>query len=785
MNAFVRSAFAVAMLWSAARGYAESSGESSAARHQFTIGRTDFLLDGRRFQIRCGELHFPRVPREYWQHRLRMIKAMGLNTVCVYLFWNYHEWNEGKFDWAGQRDAAQFCRLAQNEGLWVLLRPGPYSCAEWEMGGLPWWLLNKADGDFLRTRDPRFIEASRQWLNEVGRVLGPLQVTRGGPILMVQVENEYGFFGKDLDYMRTMRQLLLDAGFDVPLFSCNPTNEVVNSHIPELFSVANFGSDPERGFKALDEVQKGPRMCGEFYPGWFDTWGTPHKLGHTDAMLADLDYMLRTDGSFSLYMAHGGTTFGMWSGCDRPYRPDTSSYDYDAPISEAGWVTEKFTKIRQLMSRYLLPGETMPDPPAGNPVIEVPAFSMTQTAPVMENLAAEAIQAETPRSIEAYNISHGIVVYRATLPAGPAGSLQAANVRDFGWVFVDGRLAGIMEARHRRFQVNVPARARPARIEILLYTLGRVNFGVEVHDRKGVQGPMVFTPRGGQSRQVKDWEILPMDFGADATLPPLRWRDETTRRPAFWHGMFNLAQTGDTFLDVSNWGFGLLWVNGHCLGRYWNIGPTQTMYLPAPWLHAAANDVVVLDLVGPERPVLAGVKVPVLDRLRPQKDFFQKNDRGKLQLSGLSPAQEGRFAPGGATREVRLAHPFEGRQFCLECLDAWDGKESAAVAEIALLDASGNALNQSAWTIAYADSEESEREDGSALNAINGQTGDYWHTQWSGEKPSGYPHRLIIDLGASTAISGFLYTPHQGPDSVTGRIKDYRVFIGDDLVAPQ
>jgi beta-galactosidase len=629
MNALARSAFAVAMLWSAARGYAQPSAESPAASHQFTIGQTDFLLDGRRFQIRCGEMHFPRVPRQYWQHRLRMIKAMGLNTVCLYLFWNYHEWNEGRFDWAGQRDAAEFCRLAQNEGLWVVLRPGPYGCAEWEMGGLPWWLLNKADGDFLRTRDPRFIEASRQWLNEVGRVLGPLQVTRGGPILMVQVENEYGFFGKDLDYMRTMRWLVLDAGFNVPLFCCNPTNEVVNSHIPELFSVVNFGSDPARGFKALDEVQKGPRMCGEFYPGWFDTWGTPHKLGHTDAMLADLDYMLRTDGSFSLYMAHGGTTFGMWSGCDRPFRPDTSSYDYDAPISEAGWVTEKFTRIRELMSRYLLPGETIPDPPARNPVIEIPAFSLTQTAPVMENLGDKAIQAKTPRNIEAYNISRGIVVYRATLPAGPAGALQAANVRDFAWVFVDGRQAGIMEARHGRFQVDVPARDRPARIEILLYTLGRVNFGVEVHDRKGVQGPILFTPRGGQSRQVEDWEILPMDFGADAALPPLRWRGQTTSQPAFWHGTFNLARTGDTFLDVSNWGFGLLWVNGHCLGKYWNIGPTQTMYLPAPWLRAGANDVVVLDLLGPERPVLAGVKVPVLDRLRPEKDFFQKNDPGK------------------------------------------------------------------------------------------------------------------------------------------------------------
>jgi beta-galactosidase len=310
----------------------------AAASPRFAIGSRDFLLDGKPIQIRCGEMHFARVPREYWAHRLKTIRAMGLNTVCAYLFWNYHEWREGRYDWAGQRDAAEFCRLARQEGLYVILRPGPYACAEWEMGGLPWWLLKHPGDAFLRTRDDAYLAPARRWLHEVGRVLAPLQASRGGPILMVQVENEYGFFGDDVEYLRVLRRALLDAGFDVPLFQCNPTNAVARTHIAELFSVANFGSDPQAGFRALDAVQEGPRMCGEYYSGWFDTWGAPHRRGGVEGATADIAAMLKANGSFSLYMAHGGTTFGLWGGADRPFRPDTTSYDYDAPIGEAGWI---------------------------------------------------------------------------------------------------------------------------------------------------------------------------------------------------------------------------------------------------------------------------------------------------------------------------------------------------------------------------------------------------------------------------------------------------------------
>jgi beta-galactosidase len=482
-------------------------------------------------------------------------------------------------------------------------------------------------------------------------------------------------------------------------------------------------------------------------------------------------------------MAHGGTTFGLWGGCDRPFKPDTSSYDYDAPISEAGWVGEKFEQFRAVMKPYLLPGETLPDPPAPMPVIEIPPFTLTESAPVLANLPPKMIRDASPKSIEAYDISRGLISYRATLPAGPAGTLEPALVRDLAWVYLDGRPAGTIDTRVRRSRVTLPARTKPVTLEVLVYTIARVNFGVEVHDRKGLQGPVRVVPKAGAPLLIEDWQIRAIDFGADATLPPLVWQTGPATAPAFWRGSFGVAAPGDTFLDVSKWGMGVVWVNGHCLGRFWNIGPTQTMYLPGPWLKQGTNEIVVLDLNGPEKPEIAGVKVPVLDQLRPEKDTLPRTKRGQLLLTGVGPAHVGAFAPGIAPQEIRFAKTMTARQFCLESIDAFDGKEYAAVAEIALLDREGKTLNQSAWSIAYVDSEEIMGEDGSAINAINGQASDHWHTEWSASQPP-HPHRLVIDLGADVAIAGFRYTPRQGAADAGGRIKNYRVYLGERLVAP-
>jgi beta-galactosidase len=755
--------------------------------HRFEIGADDFLLDGQRFQIRCGEVHSARVPREYWQHRLRLVKAMGLNTVCAYLFWNVHEPRPGVFDWSGQADVAEFCRAAQAEGLWVILRPGPYACAEWEMGGFPWWLL-KNDDIKLRTRDARYVDAAKHYLKEVGRVLGPLQVTHGGPILMVQVENEYGFYGTDAAYMGELRQALLDAGFDVPLFACNPKEHLKDGYRSDLFPVVNFGTDPQGGFKALREIlPRGPLMCGEFYPGWFDTWGAPHHTGKTDRYLADLGYMLKAGASFSIYMVHGGTTFGFYTGADRPFKPDTSSYDYDAPITEAGWVTPKFEQSRALFAQYLLPGETLPEAPARNPVITIAPVPATQSVPLLANLPAPVTD-ERPRTMEAYDQAFGCILYRTQLPAGPAASIEAVAINDVGQVFLDGERVGFTDRRSRNFRVQLPARAHAMTLDILVEAMGRVNFGVEVHDRKGIHAPVTLTVAGQSPTELKHWQIfrLPLDPAMLARLKfePVGSAAPAKPAPAFWRATIKVDKPGDCFLDVRPWGKGFVWVNGHNLGRFWNIGPQQTMYVPGPWLKVGENEVVILDLLGPEKPVVAALAEPILNELRPKLDFARASRREvKLRPDFGQPAIAGRFPDGSGLQDVRLSQPAHGRFFCLEADSSQDGKPFAAVAELALLDAAGQPLSAEGWTIAYVDSEEREREDGTAENAIDGQTANFWHTQWGDAHP-GYPHRLILDLGQARTIGGFRYTPRQGGPHTTGRIKDYRVFVGDDLVAP-
>jgi beta-galactosidase len=767
----------------------------SYAKHTFAIGTNDFLLDGKRFQIRCGEIHAPRVPPEYWRHRLQMAKAMGLNTVCAYLFWNLHEPRPGEFNWSYEADAAQFCRIAQEEGLWVILRPGPYACAEWEMGGTPWWLL-KHDDIRLRTRDPRYIGDAKRYFAEVARVLGPLQITKGGPILMVQVENEYGFFGKDAAYMGELRQVLIDAGFDVPLFACNPKDHLRDGYRADLFPVVNFGSDPEGGFKALRQILpegKGPLMCGEFYPGWFDTWGAPHHLGKTDQYLRDLEYMLKHNASFSIYMAHGGTTFGFWPGCDRPFKPDTSSYDYDAPISEAGWTTDKFFKTRELFAKYLLPGEAIPEPPAKNPVITFAPVKVSAVAPIFDNLP-KPMNDEQPRAMDKYDQPFGCILYRSTIPAGPTIALEAAAIRDFGFVFADGKRVGVLDRRNGKAKLDLPAREKPTQLDIVVEPMGRVNFGPEMKDPKGLIAPIKLG-----SEILKDWQVFKLPFdhkmltALNYSLPPAVTYGGNTNAlsiaaghavqgglPALWRATVHIEKPGDTFLDLRNWGKGMVWVNGHCLARFWNIGPTQTAYLPGCWLKRGNNEIIIWDLVGPTKPEIAGVATPILDQLRPELEFARSAPKKPVLAVEAKPVLVASFEPGTALQEMKLNRPASGRYFAIESLNAHDGKPFAAVAEISLLDANLKPLSASSWTIASVDSEETQREDGSAGNAIDGQTANFWHTQWGSASP-GHPHSLIIDLGKSETIGGFRYTPRQGDANVGGRIKDYRIYVGDKL----
>ena len=702
---------------------------------------------------------------------------MGLNAVCAYLFWNQHEPREGEFVWSGAADVATFCRMAQAEGLWVILRPGPYACAEWDMGGLPWWLLKHADIK-LRSRDRRFMEAVRRYGREVGRELAPLQITRGGPILLVQAENEYGFYGEDAGYMGEVRQVLRDAGFEIPLFACNPVPALRHGFRADLFPVVNFGSDPEGAFRALREVLPvGPLMCGEFYPGWFDTWGRPHHRGNDGTYLRDLETMLKMKASFSIYMAHGGTSFGFSAGADRPFQPDTSSYDYDAPISEAGWATDKFFRTRELFARYLQPGETIPEPPAANPVITFPAARPIGFVPLLAGLPAP-VRGERPLALEELDQPHGAVLYRTTLPAGPAALFHAEAVHDIGQLFLDGVRVAVLDRRHRHFAAGLPARGRPAVLEVLVEAMGRVNFGVEVHDRKGLRGPV----RVGET-ELTGWEMFSLPFDA-AHLCRLDFQGPApldagpradTMRPGFRLFDVELEETGDTFLDMRPWGKGMVWVNGRNLGRYWNIGPQQTMFVPGPWLRRGRNEFLVLDYLGVEDAALRGLERPILDVLRPELDFpARASGPRRLRVAGQS-VHDGTFPPGGDPQQVKFPGPRRGRYFALEALEAHDGSDRASIGDLGLLGRDGRRLGSELWTVAGASSEETGVEAAAAGNAVDGQVSSHWCSHPGAR----HPHWIVIDLGREEELGGFVYVPRQGPAAdAVGRIKAFKVYVG-------
>jgi beta-galactosidase len=592
-----------------------------AKRSRFAVSGGEFRLDGKPFQILCGELHYPRIPREYWRHRLELARAMGLNTVCLYLFWNYHETAPGKFDFTGDRDVVAFTRLCQELGLWVILRPGPYSCAEWDFGGFPWWLL-KDPAMQLRCSYPGFLKPAERYLKQVGKQLAKMQITRGGPILMVQVENEYGAFGNDKAYLRSLKQTLRDAGFDVPLMRCDwawPGQLVPGDFDESVVTVANFGSKAERNITALRHAYpQTPKMCGEFWMGWFDWWGHPRNGKETadgETHLQELKWMLENQASFSLYMLHGGTNFGFSSGANNHdrYDPYVTSYDYWAPLTENGVPREKYFKFRDLIAEKT--GRALPEVPAAIPTVAIPRFTLAESAPLLGKLKP-GHRRLAPEPMEQFDQGHGCILYRTDLAGRAAGEadLRIRDVHDYAWVYLNGSLVGTIDRhlKQDRVKLAVPTDG-PAVLEILVEAMGRVNFG-----------PTMTEERKGITRRVEhgfltlfDWEIVNLPLDA-AHLASLRFsKKDTTRGPAFFRGSFDAPREGDTFLDLRGWGKGYVWVNGRLLGRYWSIGPQQTLYVPGAWLKRKKNQVVVLDLFNTTgQRSIEGLAEPVLEELK-------------------------------------------------------------------------------------------------------------------------------------------------------------------------
>ena len=578
--------------------------------HTLTIQGHEFLLDGQPFQIISGEMHYARIPRGYWEDRLKKARAMGLNTITTYVFWNLHEPQPGVYDFSGQLDVAAFIHAAQQEGLYVILRPGPYVCAEWDLGGLPAWLLANPKM-VLRSDQPDFIQPAERWLKRLGRELAPLQITRGGPVIAVQVENEYGSFGNDKQYLQHIHDILVAAGLgETLMYTADGPEHLPSGTLPGLQAVVNFGpGHAKHAFETLAKFRPDqPRMAGEYWDGWFDSWGVKHHGTDAGVQEQELDWMLSQRYSVSLYMFHGGTTFGFMNGAnyDKSYTPETTSYDYDAPLDESGRPTKKYFAFREIIARHR-PGVTLPAVPESPATIAIPPMQFAEASSLWENLGTGS-ESDVPRTMEEIGQSYGYVLYRTRSPGPVRGELRINQLHDYAKIFVNGKPVGILDRRLGQDALPISSDAPDIVLDILVENTGRINFGQRLREeRKGVTRSVTL---GG--RELNQWQIysLPMDDARE-----IRFKKAAVAGPAFYRAHFQVSTPADTFLDVRGLGKGAAWVNGHALGRFWSIGPQQTLYVPGPWLRVGENSVVIFELENRSDRTVEGLKAPILDKL--------------------------------------------------------------------------------------------------------------------------------------------------------------------------
>jgi beta-galactosidase len=561
--------------------------------HTLRANGDHFELDGKPFQIISGAIHYARVPRAYWRDRLRKARAMGLNTVETYVFWNMHEASPGQFDFTRQNDVAEFIREAQQEGLYVILRPGPYVCAEWEFGGYPAWLLREP-GMVVRSSNPAFMAAASRWLRRLGRELAPLQSAYGGPIVAVQVENEYGSFGSDHAYMEQIHHLLLDSGFDkAMLYTADGADEVVNGSLPELPAAINFGTGEARSeFAKLKGIRpNGPWMCGEYWAGWFDHWGGRHA--HTDAAeeASDLKWMLQQGYSVNLYMFHGGTSFGWMNGANsngKNYEPDVTSYDYDSPVTESGELGPKFFLFRDAIRQVT--GITPPTPPEPAPTRAIAPVTLAHSASLWENLPTP-VASERVLSMEDVGQSYGYILYRTTIAHAQSSELRIDELHSYAQIYLDGTLAGTLDRRLKQDALALQITHDNTRLDILVENTGRVNFGHQFpNERAGITRQVLLA-----NTALTGWSIYPLPM----SLPgKMTFKTGECSGACFYQAKFQVDGPADTFADTHSLGKGAIWINGEALGRFWNVGPQRTLYLPAPRLKQGQNEMVVFDLNG-------------------------------------------------------------------------------------------------------------------------------------------------------------------------------------------
>jgi beta-galactosidase len=561
-------------------------------------------------RILSGALHYFRVLPQQWRERLELLRAMGLNTVETYVAWNLHEPRPGEFDFAGLADLECFLATAADVGLRAIVRPGPYICAEWENGGLPAWL--RAEGEIpLRCADPRFLGPVDRWFDELIPRIAAHQATRGGVVTMVQIENEYGSYGNDAAYLRHLADGLIRRGIEVPLFTSDGPTELMlaGGAIPGAWATLNFGSKPAEAFDLLHSLRpEEPEMCMEYWNGWFDHWGEEHHVRDTEDAAAALEEMVvKRQASVNIYMAHGGTSFGPYAGANHDvaggYQPTATSYDYDAPITEDGRPGPKFAAYREILARAAGVEETdLPNVPDSLPGRLAPGtIRLTERLPLtncVDALTRGTVTSATPLSFEELGHDYGLAVYRTRLTATrpQAGDLlRVAGLRDRAHVFLDGVPAGILERDDQQL-LPMSGAAAGAELTLVVEAMGRVNYGPELGERKGVTGSVRYSYQqlfGWHTDPLRldDISAVPWDRAAEPAAP-------TAPGPAFYRGTLHVDSPADAFLElpVGGSGKGYVWVNGFWLGRYWEKGPQHRLYLPWPLLHAGANEIVILEL---------------------------------------------------------------------------------------------------------------------------------------------------------------------------------------------
>lgn len=569
-----------------------------------SVSNNEFYLGDEQIQLISGAIHYFRIVPQYWEDRLLKLKAAGFNCVETYVPWNLHEPKEGQYNFEGLANIEEFIRIAGRLDLHVIVRPTPYICAEWELGGLPSWIL-KDRNMRLRSYYEPFLEKVDNYFDELLKRLKPLQTTNGGPIIAMQVENEYGSYGNDTKYLEYLKDSMIDRGIDVLLFTSDgPTDFMLQGGtIPGTLATVNFGSRPEASFDLLRKYfPDSPNMVMEFWNGWFDHWGEEHHTRDPQDTADTFEHMLSRGDSVNFYMFHGGTNFGFYNGANHggKYEPTVTSYDYDCPISETGDLTPKFHLVRDAVSKHKDLGElVLPEP---IPKIDYGKVNFKESINLFDALLdiSSPIERANPESMEDVGQDYGFILYRTQL-TGPKGKmpLSIKDVGDRALIFIDKEFKGIIDRwDNKKVDIEVPKEG--AQLDILVENMGRINYGPLIRDHKGVTDGVLL----GQQYQY-GWEIysLPM-----TNLDQLKYKTDEDRpkdTPAFFRGTFEVDKIGDTFAEFAGWKKGIILINGFNIGRYWEIGPQETLYIPGPLLKEGENEIVIFELHEPDNTEIA------------------------------------------------------------------------------------------------------------------------------------------------------------------------------------